>query len=332
MFKILVLILGLTLNNIAQAQPVSKSGALQTDSIPLPPEVFYPENQFSGLQISRNNIYFLSENRLQEKHTPQIYFTTSGELTKYQGDSIYVPLFRKIPIVGLESIVKKIKDYEGFEAFIVRKKDIYFFVETATASPFCYIIRGKLMQSKIVLDSSLFEIRKPTGPEGTTIYNAGFESAFFKKQRLYLVFEYNYFSRNYIYQVNAKLKGEIDSLPIDPLPFRITDITKSKRNTFSAINYFYKGEGPDTVYRVPVSDTVSRNLIYSSSYNNYVRIVSITRNRKSFTWSTQFELPEKYFPYNWEGISRWKRGYLIVNDKYTPQKPYHTVLLYIHHR
>ena len=34
-------------------------------------------------------------------------------------------------------------------------------------------------------------------------------------------------------------------IKIDPLPFRLTDITKTRGNDFTAINYFYKGEGED---------------------------------------------------------------------------------------
>ena len=33
--------------------------------------------------------------------------------------------------------------------------------------------------------------------------------------------------------------------------------------------------------------------------------------------------------YNWEGIAAYKAGYFIINDKYTPSRPYRTTLLYL---
>jgi len=35
---------------------------------------------------------------------------------------------------------------------------------------------------------------------------------------------------------------------------------------------------------------------------------------------------------NWEGIAAYKGGYFIINDKYTPARPYRTTLLYLRAR
>ncbi len=49
----------------------------------------------------------------------------------------------------------------------------------------------------------------------------------------------------------------------------------------------------------------------------------------SFTWKTLWEFPAAYNSYNWEGIVTYKKGYFIINDKYTAARPYYSTLLYL---
>src|ERR1700750_2150457 len=95
-----------------------------------------------------------------------------------------------------------------------------------------------------------------------SVYNAGFEAITLINKRIYAYYEYNYFAKNYAYSYNEALDEKSkDSVLINKLPFRITDITATGNNHFTAVNFFYKGEGKDTVYRVPVSDKMSDVLI-----------------------------------------------------------------------
>ena len=77
----------------------------------------------------------------------------------------------------------------------------------------------------------------------TAIYTTSFESMMLFRKKLMLFFEYNSFAGNYVYITNPSLlTGIIDSKPMQELPFRITDITPSGKNSFTALNVFYKGE------------------------------------------------------------------------------------------
>jgi hypothetical protein len=115
------------------------------------------------------------------------------------------------------------------------------------------------------------------------------------------------------------------------MPFRITDITAIDSTHFTAINFFYKGEGADTVYRVPLSDSINHALITKNKvYQNYCRLINITFTNGHFNWNPLWEFPAANTGFNWEGIASWNNGYFIINDKYTPSKPYASVLLYIH--
>ena len=40
-------------------------------------------------------------------------------------------------------------------------------------------------------------------------------------------------------------------------------------------------------------------------------------------------MPSIYEGYNWEGIDAYKKGYFLVNDKYTATKPYYSALMYL---
>jgi hypothetical protein len=115
------------------------------------------------------------------------------------------------------------------------------------------------------------------------------------------------------------------------MPFRITDITATDNNHFTALNFFFKGEGEDSVYRVPLTDTINHALITKNNvYQNYCRLINIKFNNGHFKWSPLWEFPTANTGFNWEGIAAWKKGYFIINDKYTPARPYASVLLYIH--
>lgn len=120
------------------------------------------------------------------------------------------------------------------------------------------------------------------------------------------------------------------TFPIEKLPFRITDITGTGKNKFTAINYFYEGGGNDEVYRLPLNDMQSNLLIKDSKgYHSYCRLVTINYKHGSFRWEPLWDLPIEYRSYNWEGIAAFQNGYFIINDKYTKSKPYSSVLLYL---
>ena len=86
-------------------------------------------------------------------------------------------------------------DYEGLEAMVIDKKRIYFSVETATYSNNCYLLKGVINDTAIVLDTSdFFAMQKPTTSDGKHIYNAGFEAIAPIKNSIAAFFEYNYFT------------------------------------------------------------------------------------------------------------------------------------------
>ncbi len=306
--------------------------------IKLPAALAEPENQFSGLQVAEEKLFLLPECRIQQGHTARVYTINLSDIEKQLKDSSYTLPFEEIQITGLnvikELIEKKGQKFEGLEAFIIRDKTAYFSVETPTASPDCYLLKGKMKKGNIYLNKRITAVRKPSKKDGSGIYNAGFEAMTIKKNKLLAFFEYNYFDKNYVYSLKKSLtKPKPDSLLFDNLPFRITDITSSGNNHYTAINYFYKGGDEDTIYRVPATDNFNYTLIHTQGkFTDYCRLVDIEYSNKKFHWNTLWEFPKNYFGYNWEGIATYNNGYFMINDKYTPNKPYSSTLLYVQNK
>jgi hypothetical protein len=307
--------------------------------VSLPKELEFYDNQFSGLAISSGRLFLLSESRLQDQAEAKLYTVQLADLDRKLLDTIYVLPYQKLPLNGLPALRAQMKaagqDYEGLEAMLIDGDAIYLSVETATPSPNCYLLKGRLNSTAVALDTTfLVTLTKPLAADGSHIYNAGFEAMTEAKKQLVAFFEYNSFpGQNYAYsfskhQISAKSIAR--QRPFNSLPFRITDVTPVGRKHFTALNYFFKGGGGDTIYRTPATDIPNTSRITGpSGFKNYCRLVDITFKNNRFTWQPLWEFPEQYMGYNWEGIAAYRGGYFIINDKYTPNRPYRTTLLYL---
>ena len=308
-------------------------------SLSLPKELEYYDNQFSGLSIADGKLLLLSESRLQDKAEAKLYTVALADLDRKLKDTTYVLPYQKLPLTNLTLLRDKMQalgqSYEGLEAMLLAKDAVYFSVETATPTTNCYVLKGHLAPNAMVLDTTyLLTLPKPVAADGSHIYNAGFEALANANERLFAFFEYNSFpSQNYAYEFGGSAgrgKNQPRAVPFSPLPFRITDMTATKGGHFTAINYFFKGEGEDAVYRTPATDVANTKLIAESgAFKNYCRLIDVEFKGNSFSWKPLWEFPEPYRSYNWEGIAAYKGGYFIINDKYTPARPYRTTLLYL---
>jgi len=305
------------------------------ENISLPTELRDPNNQFSGLQVLNGSLYFLAESRLHEKQEAKMYAVPLADIELHRADSSHPLPYKKHPIIGLDILRNKMtakgQSYEGLEACILDGANVYLSVETNTPSPFCYLLKGQFLGDDIILDTNIMlPVRKPVKPSGERIYNAGFEAVQLYKNKLYAFFEYNYFDKSYVYTFDNNLNANsLDSVKMDKLPFRITDITQTGKKSFTAINFFYKGEGEDSVYRVKPDDknyTLTRD---SSGFASYCRLITLKKKGKGFSWKPLWDFPASYMPFNWEGVAAYNDGYFLMNDKYTTARPYYSALLYV---
>lgn len=317
-------------------------GAQKTDftvtNISLPPEISYYDNQFSGLYVHEKKLYLMSESRIQDKAEAKLYSILISDLQHKMLDTSFILPYKKIPIKNLDVLRKKMDaigdEYEGLEAMVIKGNNVYLTVETATPSDNCYMLKGILNDNEVLLnDKDIILQPKPITPVGNHVYNAGFEALALSKNLLFSFFEFNYFPKvnkvNMI-QLNSFNRVSLSNFTIKQLPFRITDITATGKNTFTAINFFYKGGGKDEVYRTPANDIENNALIKDSTgYRSYCRLVTIEYKKGFFTWEPLWEFPMEYMSHNWEGITSYKDNYFVINDKYTKAKPYQSVLLFL---
>ncbi|HET9503787.1 MAG TPA: hypothetical protein VFO93_09605 [Hymenobacter sp.] len=301
----------------------------------LPKELAYYDNQFSGLYIAQDKLFMLSESRLQDQAEAKLYTVALADLDRQLADSTYALPYQKLPIHNLPRMRARMaaagQHYEGLEALLLTKDAAYFSVETTTPSTNCYLLKGRLGATAVELDTTfLLALPKPVAADGSHIYNAGFEALARADDHVVAFFEYNFFPKNYAYEVAGRGKNRIRLLPFSSLPFRLTDLTATGGHHYTGIDYFFKGEGDDTVYRLPETDVPNYKLIAENGvFKNYCRLVDIELKDSKVSWTPLWEFPVAYRSYNWEGIAAYKGGYFIINDKYTPARPYQTTLLYL---
>lgn len=312
--------------------------AFQVRSLSLPKELAYYDNQFSGLAISGRELYLLSESRLQDNAEAKLYTLPLAALDRKLRDTTTALPFRKLPLRHLAALRARMaragQSYEGLEALLIEQQTVYVTVETATPSANCYLLRGTLRPDAVELDSTfLLPLPKPLAADGSHIYNAGYEALAAAGKRLFAFFEYNSFATNNVVEVHTQHLGPGSvptQVPFAPLPFRLTDITATGKDRYTAINFFFKGDGGDAIYRTPPSDVANDRLIRDAGgYKSYCRFISLELHDNRFTWQPLWEFPEQYRGYNWEGLAAYKGGYFLLNDKYTPKKPYQSTLLYL---
>ncbi len=304
----------------------------------LPAEIEYYDNQFSGMYIYKEAVFLMSESRLQDNREAKLYAIKTADVDRKMTDTAFVLPFKKYVIKNLEILRNKMNvlgyDYEGLEAIAIEDNEVYLTVETTTPSNKCYLIKGILKDTVVELDVAfLSPLPKPVDKNNNHIYNAGFEAIAIVDKTVLSFFEYNWFSeKNLVIAITPTiLTSVMYQLPtIEKIPFRITDITKTGKNTFTAINFFYKGDGEDTVYRVNKKDKTNDKLIRDGyGYKSYCRLLKLKYKNYKFTWEPLWEFPVEYMSYNWEAIAAYKDGYFILNDKYTAARPYSSVLLYV---
>ncbi|MEO6000267.1 MAG: hypothetical protein ABIN89_25745 [Chitinophagaceae bacterium] len=328
--------------NLLFAATNAQKSTFNTYNLSLPEEIAYGNNQFSGLYVHEGKLFFMSESRLQEQAEGKLYVIKLSDLDHKMTDTTYVLPYQKYHLHHLNELRDKItaakQIYEGLEAIVIEGNDIYLSVETSTASPNCYLLKGKLSDTAVIMNTNfLVTLPKPRRADGSRIQNAGFEAITMINKQVFAFFEFNYFPlKNYVYlpDLRSSIKNRKPrEMPIKKLPFRITDITASGKNEFTAINLFNNDYVGDTIYRTNKNDLNNDKLIKDSTgYRNYIRLITIKFTGKDFIWETLWEFPPEYLQYNWEGIAAYKDGYFIMNDKYSPQIPNRSTLLYIKKR
>ena len=320
----LILILGAIASGTCIAQNKLKH-------IPLPEIINGVNQEYSGITQYKGRIYLLPQygNHKETK--------TEGEFNIYSllADSVNrvitakdssLSAYKTIKVKNLDKLPAIIKqNYQGFESITIVNGQVYMAMETPTMHYYCYLFKGVLdtVKNEINLEAKNYiSLRRYP-----YIENAGFESVAYlpKEKKLLAYYEFNGMPDGGIgYLIDPSFKKSPQQIKVPFLYFRITDIATTKSDQIYGINYHYNGNydeylkngilmnrEDDIKKRVPdLKDKLTKSPEYLKN-NTYARIVTL-KNYKDKQWKyvRDFESERD----NWEGITLFNNGALIITD------------------
>jgi len=345
MRSILILLLAvLLLPTISYCQHLP---AATEQNIPICCHLTTPDNEFSGLTKWRNYVLLIPQHiAANDVHNIIAIDTLSiDSVLQHQSDSVYkyttVTLDTSLNTVihFIQHAIGKHNKYGGFEAAVTVGDSLFFTIETDSL---CYVIKGIIKEkanqySVVFKPKDILTLQKPD----YRFNNAGFESLTYlpASKRLVTFYENNNHTNTatgYVFNTDLTHK---QSLHFDkPLLFRLTDITAIKdgagNDALLGVNFFYNDFKKDTGTKTTefnyylTGDTnrkyTSRQLITAQGELHggnllkdcFSRVISLHIHNNTVSWQQ-----EKIISYqcdNWEGITSYKKGVLLMVDGKPP--------------
>lgn len=316
--------------------PLSAQKISEVVRVGLPDSMALGAREFSGLATSEGRLYFLGENRHdhQEMPTAGIYSISLDDLDEcIRTKGTQVPPYRFHPISGID-IVRQLDGYQGLEALAFLGDRFFLTVETELYAGNCYMVSGRRQGDDFRIDTSrIVVLEKPLLADGSKVFNASFEAAALSGSSLYVFFEFNGFARNYAYRIDTRtLKAE--KVPLDrKIPFRITDAVSWKGRRILGINYFFPLKA-EAIYQdyAPEEDRLLVRSGNEGKWHSFARLVVLHARRRKVKVKRYIPMPDELWTTNWEGAALYKKGILLVNDKFIKQGGHETQLIYLHLR
>lgn len=300
--------------------------------IPLPLAINSINQEYSGITQYGNRVYLLpqygSNYTTKLKGEFNIYSFATDSISHAIEGTDTLHHFRTLKVKNLTRLPNEIVDnYQGFEAIAIANNQVYLTIETKDTHYYCYMLKGVLdiLKNEIYIDSRNF-IRLRRYP---AIVNAGFESLAYlpKEKKLLAYYEFNAMPGGGIgYLIAPDFKSAPKPVKAPYLYFRITDIAATNADRLYGINYYYYNDYKDYlangILQYPdekIKTAVPSLAIPLNNNSNYLhdakttfaRIVTL-KNYKDKQWQ-QVATFDGY-KNNWEGISLFKNGALIITD------------------
>lgn len=312
--------------------------------IPLPYELREETKpQLSGMTWHNNNLYLVPQYLSNRRHTLEgdlfIYSISADSIQRVvEGTDSALRSCLAIRIKNADKLPSEIQDhYEGFEAIAIHGKRVYFTIELSGTWKTNYIVCGKLNARKHSIRISRKSVIKLERFDQTD--NAGFESLAIdpKTRKLTAVYEFNAAAQpNFAYEIDARLKTA-KKIAVPFSYFRITDIT-TNNDTLYALNYHWGGDynsylkpyQPEHITdSVPeLKDILSQNPSYLNEPSKTFAKILYLEPSNHTQWKTAMVVENKTSENNWEGLVRYKDGFLILSDS-NESGPLRTHLRYV---
>ena len=210
---------------------------------------------------------------------------------------------------------KLIYGFDGFEAIVIHHDNVYITIEVKDkrGKKFhmsSFLIWGRINSESmevIIPSSNILRLNPPT-----QVYNQTFEGMSYHDDKLIIMYEVNGVNMRdkvwqYIVDVNAlhddELMIELEKMMFPNIEYRVTDMTSVIDNKFWVTNYYWPGD--KKMLQIEDSIGVERLLEFE-----ILGKVAIRTNHKPIN------IPLSKKSRNWEGVVRYKDGFLISTDKF----------------
>ena len=218
-----------------------------------------------------------------------------------------------------------IEAFEGYEALVVDGKRVFLTAEiTGPPHDIGYVLRGHFSEEtppRLVLDPPAQRIVLPQ-----SIPNTGLEAMLLQGETLHALYE-----ASGVRRLHAHYWQPLPPIPMTRVAYRITDATSpDSRGRFWAINYRWPGDDNPG----PAIDRITQRYGRGATHRQadaVERLLAFDLRPEGIVLADQapvaLRLDLEHAPKgrNWEGLVRFKEGFLIASDQH-PQ----TVLAYVH--
>ena len=278
-------------------------------------EITNPNNEISGMDWYKEQLYLLPENAIDH-----LFIIPKKQIEEYllsKNPEAIIPKKIKLISPDYQSLIN---GFDGFEAIAFTDDNVILSIEVKTRNNNMtgYIAWGTCNPSTKELYFEKKSLKEVTTP--IQIKNMAFESIIIHENDAILLYEAN--GENL--QKNVKhSKISLDDYSLSKIDgfnveYRITDATTlDSNNKFWCINYFWPGEKEKLK---PGKDIYLENHSNNNNLKSIERIIEleIKNGVISMTKTKPIQLfSENNASRNWEGIVRYgKNSFLVVTDKY----------------
>ena len=278
-------------------------------------EITNPDNEISGMDWYKEQLYLLPENA-----TDHLFIISKIQIKEYllsNNPKAIIPKKIKLISPNYQSLIK---GFDGFEAIAFTDNNVILSIEVKTKENNMtgFIAWGTCNSSTNELYFEKQSLKEVTTP--IQIKNMAFESIVVHKNNAILLYEAN--------GINLQKNVEHSKISLDDyslskidgfnIEYRITDATTlDSDNRFWCINYFWPGEKDKLK---PGKDIYLEKNSSNHSLESIERIIELEIKDEMISMSGAE--PIQIFSNsdasrNWEGIVRYgKDSFLIVTDKY----------------
>jgi hypothetical protein len=276
--------------------------------------------EYSGLATVDEKLVLLPQYFLGfDKDTTGYLFTIDfARLDKYISGEDVSPITPDSIEVHASGLERFNHHGSGYEAIVFSGDNVFLAIEDIGDPTNTFLVKGEYFRNDnlIIFNSAtLTEI-----PQQTHVRNYGYETLVKCDENLIAIAELN--GANNVanpkaYEYDAELNA-VKNFALPKIEYRITDATTCDDNTFWVINYFWPG---DLNIINPASDWIAEKYgmgEHQSITKGVERILKLTISGDSIKLASPpvYIKPSAEGSSNWEGIAKFRDGFLLVTDSY----------------